>query len=171
LSGQNKLETRAWLGLGGNLGDPRAAMATALQGLDASDRVRVVAVSSLYSTPPWGRPDQPDFVNAVAEVATSLDARGLLDLCLETERSLKRVRAERWGPRLIDMDVLVFGNERIDEDGLVVPHPRMAERAFVMVPLAEISAELDVQGRPAAAVAAGLDRAGIEPIAPPSWWR
>lgn len=171
MSGQNSAETRAWLGLGGNLGDPRAAMATALQALDASDRVRVVAVSSLYSTPPWGKTDQPDFLNAVAEVATTLDARGLLDLCLATERTLKRVRAERWGPRLIDMDVLVFGEERVDEDGLVVPHPRMAERAFVMVPLAEIAPDLDIGGKPAAAIAAGLDRAGIEPIARPSWWR
>ncbi len=171
MSGQNSAETRAWLGLGGNLGGPRAAMATALQALDTSDHVRVVAVSSLYSTLPWGRTDQPDFLNAVAEVATSLDARGLLELCLETERSLKRVRAERWGPRVIDMDVLVFGDEAIDEEGLVVPHPRMAERAFVMVPLAEIAPELKIQEQSAAAVAAGLDRAGIELIAPPSWWR
>src|SRR5262245_38391899 len=113
-------------------------MAGALRMLDAHPNCVVVSVSSLYRTPPWGKTDQPDFLNAAAAVRTTLSPRGLLDLCLETERKLKRVRAERWGPRLIDMDLLIFGDRTIDEEGLVLPHPRMLERAFVLVPLAEI---------------------------------
>ncbi len=170
-SGRRVRETRAWLGLGGNIGDPRAAMAAALRRLDAHPEVAVSAVSGLYRTPPWGRTDQPDFLNAVAALDTTLAARALLDLCLATERELKRVRAERWGPRVIDMDILAFGDERIEEPGLAVPHPRMAERAFVMLPLAEIAPDLIVAGRPAADIAASLDISGIERMAGPDWWR
>lgn len=169
MSGRNSI--RAYLGLGGNLGDPAAAMGAALRALDATASCSVAAVSSLYRTPPWGKPDQPDFLNAVAAVDTSLTARVLLDLCLEIERGLKRVRAERWGPRLIDIDVLLHGDTRVDEDGLQVPHPRMLDRAFVMVPLAEIAPDLSLAGRTAADHATGLDRAGI--VARPGgrdWW-
>lgn len=163
---------RAYLGLGGNLGDPAAAMAAALRALDGHEGVAVAAVSSLYRTPPWGMVDQPDFLNAVAALDTSLGARGLLDLCLATERALKRVRAERWGPRLIDMDILVFGGESIDEEGLQVPHPRMGERAFVLAPLAEIAPELDIHGRPAAERLAALDQSGIVRLpGGGDWWR
>ena len=96
----------AWLGLGGNIGDPQDAMARALQAIDADPRTRVCAVSSVYRTPPWGKTDQPDFLNAVAGVETGRSPRELLDLCLEAEKGLKRVRAERWGPRTIDIDRL-----------------------------------------------------------------
>ena len=163
---------RACLGLGGNIGDPAAAMGAALRALDAHREVSVAAVSSLYRTPPWGRTDQPDFLNAVAALDTSLTARALLDLCLETERKLKRVRAERWGPRPIDIDILLFGNERIAQEGLQVPHPRMAERAFVMAPLAEIAPDLDVEGATAAERLAALDRTGIVRLpGGGEWWR
>jgi 2-amino-4-hydroxy-6-hydroxymethyldihydropteridine diphosphokinase len=173
LSGPNKpLQSRAYLGLGGNLGDPAAAMAAALRALDAHEAVTVADVSSLYRTPPWGRIDQPDFLNAVAAVDTTLTARELLELCLETERALKRVRAERWGPRLIDMDVLAFADERIDEEGLQVPHPRMGERAFVLAPLAEIAPGLDLSGSTAAERLAAVEQAGIERLAGGrDWWR
>ena len=165
-------DTSAYLGLGGNIGDPRHAMAFALRALDGAAAVRVAAVSSLYRTPPWGRVDQPDFLNCVARVETALSARALLDLCLATERALKRVRAERWGPRLIDIDVLVHGSHRLDEDGLVIPHPRMLERAFVLAPLAEIEPALDLGGMPAADRLAKLDLAGIERLPGGSgWWR
>ncbi len=163
---------RAYLGLGGNLGDPAAAMASALRALDATAAVSVVAVSSLYRTPPWGKTDQPDFMNAVAAVDTTLSPRALLDLCLETERALKRVRVDRWGPRVIDMDILLFGSERINEEGLQVPHPRMGERAFVLAPLAEIAPDVIVDGEPAAGRLAAVNKAGIERL--PSggdWWR
>lgn len=164
--------TRAYLGLGGNVGDPAAAMASALRVLDANAAVSVVAVSSLYRTPPWGKTDQPDFMNAVAAVDTTLSPRALLDLCLETERALKRVRVERWGPRVIDMDILLFGSERINEEGLQVPHPRMGERAFVLAPLAEIAPDVIVDGEPAAGRLAGVDTAGIDRLPGGSdWWR
>ena len=140
VSGSGK--TAVYLSLGGNLGDPASAMGAALRMLDADPLVDVVAVSSLYRTPPWGKTDQPDFLNAAAEVLTTLSPRGLLDLCLEAERKLKRVRQERWGPRLIDIDILVFGELAVHESGLEIPHPRMLERAFVLAPLAEIAPDI-----------------------------
>jgi 2-amino-4-hydroxy-6-hydroxymethyldihydropteridine diphosphokinase len=170
LSGQSNNNT-VYLSLGGNLGDPAASMATALRLLDADENTRVVAVSSLYRTPPWGKLDQPDFLNAAAEISTTLAPRALLDLCLEAERKLKRVREERWGPRLIDIDILVFGDRIIHETGLEVPHPRMLERAFVLAPLAEIAPELAVGGRSVAERLGAVDISGIERLSSGrDWW-
>lgn len=152
---------RAFIGLGGNLGDPQAAMREALRLLDESPDLSIKAVSSLYRTPPWGKLDQPDFLNAVVEVATDYEPRALLELCLATESRLKRVRAERWGPRVIDMDILWFDGRGVNEPGLQLPHPRMSERAFVMVPLAEIAPDLPVADETAAAIAGQLDTSGI----------
>lgn len=164
--------TLAYLGLGGNIGDPVASMAAALQALDAHPDVRIAAVSSLYRTPPWGVTDQPDFINAVAAAETDLSARQLLDLCLSSELALKRVRNERWGPRSIDIDILLFGDEEIDEDGLHVPHPRMMQRAFVLAPLSEIASELRVKGELVSHLLAATDRAGIVKLEGGSaWWR
>lgn len=164
--------TRAYLGLGGNLGEPAAAMAAALRALDAHEAVSVAAVSSLYRTPPWGVTDQPDFLNAVAAVDTGLTARQLLELCLEVERGLKRIRAERWGPRAIDIDILLFGDRRLEEAGLQVPHPRMGERAFVLVPLAEIAPRVLVGGRTAAERLAGLEASDIVRLpGGGDWWK
>lgn len=163
---------RVYLSLGGNIGDPAHAMAEALRMLDADPSTEVIAVSSLYRTPPWGKIDQPDFLNAAAQVETTLSPRGLLDLCLDAERKLKRVRQERWGPRLIDIDILVFGNLTIHESGLEIPHPRMLERAFVLAPLAEIAPDFVAGGKSLGAWLAGVDAAGIE--RQPSgrdWWR
>ena len=172
MSGQsNKNNNTVYLSLGGNLGDPAASMATALRLLDADDDTRVIAVSSLYRTPPWGKLDQPDFLNAAAEISTALAPRALLDLCLEAERKLKRVREERWGPRLIDIDILVFGDRIIHETGLEVPHPRMLERAFVLAPLAEIAPELAVGGRSVSERLSAVDTSGIERLASGrDWW-
>ena len=103
-------------------------------------------MSSLYRTPPWGKTDQPDFINAAAEIRTSLEPRALLALCLDAEHELKRVRQERWGPRIVDIDILAFGDRVIREAGLEIPHPRILERAFVLVPLAEIAPELEILG-------------------------
>lgn len=163
---------RAYLGLGGNIGEPARAMAASLRALDAAEHVRVTAVSSLYRTPPWGLSEQPDFLNAVAAVDTGLPARALLELCLETERALKRVRAERWGPRVIDMDILLYGGRTIDEDGLQVPHPRMGERAFVLAPLAEIAPGIVMQGVPVETLLAQADSEGIVRLpGGGDWWR
>ncbi len=147
-------------------------MAAALQRLDADLGVSVEAVSTVYRTPPWGKTDQPDFLNAAAELRTGLTPRALLDLCLGAERELKRVRAERWGPRLIDIDILLFGAQEIHESGLDIPHPRLTERAFVLVPLAEIAPELVLGGRQIADWIADIDAAGIERMADSAdWWR
>ena len=165
-------KVRAWLGLGGNLGDPEAAMAAALRALDASGEASVAAVSAPYRTPPWGVADQPDFLNAVAAVDTTLPARQLLDLCLTIEKGLKRIRKERWGPRIIDVDILAYGDERIDEPGLQIPHPRMGERAFVILPLVEIAPDLMIGGRTVAEIAQTVDRAGIVRLKRGrDWWK
>lgn len=163
--------SRAFIGLGGNLGDPRAAMAEALAMIDRRADTKVVHVSSLYRTPPWGKTDQPDFLNAAAELHTRLSPRGLLELCLSVEAALHRVRAERWGPRSIDLDILAIDGVEIDEEGLRVPHPRMLERAFVLVPLAEIAPQLRVAGQTVAAHLARLDAGGIRREAEPGWWK
>ena len=168
MSGPN---STVYLSLGGNLGDPAKSMGSALRMLDADTDTRVTGVSSLYRTPPWGKLDQPDFLNAAAEISTGLAPRALLDLCLDAERKLKRVREERWGPRLIDIDILVFGERVIHETGLEVPHPRMLERAFVLAPLAEIAPGLVVGGRSITDRLVAVDTSGIERL--PSgrdWW-
>lgn len=162
----------AYIGLGGNLGDPQAQMAQALRLLDASDRVRVEAVSPLYRTPPWGKTDQPDFLNSCARLRTDLDAEALLALCLVVENQLHRQRAERWGPRTIDIDLLVFGSSRIDTPGLAVPHPRLTERAFVLRPLADLDGDMPVLGRTVREWLADVDAGGIRLHRPGGdWWR
>lgn len=170
MPGRNSI--RAYLGLGGNLGDPAASMAAALRAVDKDADTSVAEVSSLYRTPPWGLSDQPDFLNAVAAVDSTRNARELLDLCLSIEAGLKRVRTERWGPRLIDVDILLFGDQRIDEPGLQVPHPRMAQRAFVLLPLAEVSSGLLVGGETVERLAEMSDKTGIERLpGGRDWWR
>ena len=132
----SRAEEQVLIGIGGNIGDPLASMRAALLSLDKHPQCHVAKVSSVWRTPPWGVTDQPDFLNACADIRTSLEPRAFLDLCLSIEQDLKRVRDVRWGPRSIDMDILFFGNREISEPGLIVPHPRLAERAFVLVPLA-----------------------------------
>jgi len=174
LFGRNKAvaRERVFLSLGGNIGDPAKAFAAALRMLDADEATKVVAVSSLYRTPPWGKLDQPDFLNAAAALDTRLEPRAFLDLCLRSERALKRVRTERWGPRAIDLDVLAFGDRVVHEAGLDIPHPRMFERAFVLIPLAEIAPDLVVGGTAVADKLATVDRAGIEKLeVKPGWWK
>lgn len=161
-----------YLSLGGNLGDPAESMASALRILDAHEAIRVVRVSSLYRTPPWGKLDQPDFLNAAAQLSTRLEPRAMLELCLDAERQLKRVREERWGPRLIDIDILTYGDQIIHEAGLEVPHPRMLERAFVLAPLAEIAPDVAIGGRSATDRLAAVDATGIEKFpTEPEWWK
>jgi len=162
----------ATLGLGGNLGDPVAAMAEALRRLDERRDCRVTSVSRLYRTPPWGKTDQDDFYNACAAVETLLEPQELLAACLEIERTMKRVRVERWGPRTIDIDILTFSDRIIDAEHLKVPHPRMTERAFVLMPLADLDPQLSVQGQPVAAWLQAVDKAGIV-VANENraWWR
>ena len=140
------MRVEAALGLGGNLGDPVAAFATVLRKLETHEAVSLVRPSSVYRTAPWGKLDQPEFLNMAVLVETGLSARALLDLCLTLEREGGRERRERWGPRTLDIDILTYGGQTIDEPGLQVPHPRIAERAFVLAPLAEITPGLVIGG-------------------------
>jgi len=133
--------TRAYVGLGANLGDREATVRR------ASELIGARRLSSLRETAPWGVEDQPPFVNAVAEIETDVGPRELLDRLLEVERALGRVRAERWGPRTIDLDLLLYGYEEIAGPGLTVPHPHLHERLFVLEPLAELAPDLEVPGR------------------------
>ena len=139
---------RAFVGLGANLGDREATLRRALTLLGERDDVEVVGVSAVRETDPVGVVDQPRFLNAAAALETALPARELLDVLLTVERSLGRVReGERYGPRLIDLDLLLYGRDVIDEPGLTVPHPRLHERRFALEPLLDLDSELTVPGR------------------------
>jgi len=131
---------RAFIGLGSNVGDRLANLQEAIDRLGRIRGLQISRTSRVYETDPVG-PPQPDYLNAVAQVETSLSARELLEACLDVERAMGRERRERWGPRNIDLDILGYGQEEIDEPGLVVPHPRMHERGFVLVPLLELDAD------------------------------
>ena len=146
----------ATLGLGGNLGDPVAAFAAALARLRAHAAVELKTVSSVWRTAPWGKLDQPEFRNMAVLIETSLPADDLLALCLAIERESGRERRERWGPRTLDIDILTYGGETIDRPGLQVPHPRIAERAFVLAPLAEVAPGIMVGGRSVAELLAAI---------------
>ena len=137
----------AYIGLGSNLGDRSAAIQAALDRLDADPEIELLAVSSLRDTAPVGFEDQPRFLNGAAALRTQLGPRELLDRMLEVERGLGRVREGiRYGPRTIDLDLLLYGDAVVDEPGLQIPHPRLAERAFALEPLVELNPELEVPG-------------------------
>ncbi len=151
--------TRSFVGLGANLDDPGGSIARAVALLGAEDGVEVVAVSSLRETDPVGYEDQPRFLNGAVELRTTLSARELLDRLLAIERALGRVRGAgpRFGPRVIDLDLLLHGDKIVDEPGVQVPHPRLHERRFALEPLAELDPALEIPGRgPVQALLAGL---------------
>lgn len=129
---------RAFVGLGSNLGEREAMIRLALDDLARLPETRLVRASSLYDTEPAGDVDQPNFLNAVAQLDTGLDARRLLWNLLLIEKRLGRVRTRRWGPRVIDLDLLLYGDEVVEEPGLRVPHPELTRRSFVLVPLVEL---------------------------------
>ena len=139
----------AFVGLGGNLGDPVATLGAALQALDGVQDTRLLRASRLYRTPAWGLEQQPDFINAVAMLETRLAAQALLESLFVIERRHGRVREaeQRWGPRTLDLDLLLYGDAVIDEPGLRVPHPHLHERAFALLPLLEIAADVEIPGR------------------------
>lgn len=132
---------RAFLGLGSNIGDRRSTLREAVAGI-----FELVAVSPVYETDPVGGPEQEPYYNIVVELDTERSPRELLALCHELEQAAGRTRVVRWGPRTLDVDVLLVGDLTVDEEDLLVPHPRMAERNFVMVPLLDLAPELDVPG-------------------------
>jgi 2-amino-4-hydroxy-6-hydroxymethyldihydropteridine diphosphokinase len=137
---------RAYVGLGANLGPKEVTLLRAVDLLAAEDGIEVLELSELRETAPVGVVDQPEFLNGALAVETSLAPRELLDVLLRVERELGRVREERWGPRTIDLDLLVYGDETVDEPGLRVPHPRLHERRFALEPLAELEPELEIPG-------------------------
>lgn len=136
--------TRAYVGLGANLGDRLKSLHRAMVGIQALGHL--AACSSVYETMPWGDVHQPRFLNLVCALDTALDPARLLNELKRLERQLGRRPGPRWGPRVIDLDILVYGTERLGTDTLVIPHPRLAERAFVLVPLAEVAPHLLVPG-------------------------
>lgn len=139
---------RAYVGLGANLGDREATLGRAVELLRVAPGVEVVAVSSLRETDPVGVVDQPRFLNGAVALETELSPRELLETLLAVEHELGRVRdGERWGPRTVDLDLLVCGDVVVDEPGLRVPHPRLHERAFALEPLAELEPSLEIPGR------------------------
>jgi 2-amino-4-hydroxy-6-hydroxymethyldihydropteridine diphosphokinase len=161
----------ATLGLGGNIGDVVTTMGKALDRLQAHTELKIVKISSLYKTPPWGIEDQDWFVNACVEVVSTLSPHQLLEQCLATEKHLKRKRILRWGPRTIDIDVLTYEDYESDEAKLTIPHPRMLERAFVLVPLADIAPDLIVLGNSVQYWLEGVDTGDIEKLKTDGpWW-
>lgn len=141
------MKVHAFLGLGANLGDAESQVRRAIAALGSLPHTRLLAASSLYRSAPVGVGTQPDFINAVAEVETALGARELLDELLTAEARFGRERPSPGAPRTLDLDLLLYGDQVIAEPGLAVPHPRMHERAFVLVPLAEIAPEVVIPGK------------------------
>jgi 2-amino-4-hydroxy-6-hydroxymethyldihydropteridine diphosphokinase len=159
-----KRTVEAALGLGGNLGDVRAAIERALAALATHPQVALTTRSSFYRTPPWGPVAQPPFLNMAALIRTDLSPHALLDLCLAIEAGEGRLRAERYGPRTLDIDILTFADLALDDERLTLPHPRLLERAFALVPLAEIAPDLLIGGSTVREAAQRVDRTGIEKV-------
>jgi 2-amino-4-hydroxy-6-hydroxymethyldihydropteridine diphosphokinase len=157
----------ALLGLGGNVGEVRATLDKAVALLAGDKDIILRARSSDYATPPWGVTDQPPFINLAIRVETTLTPRALLERALKVERALGRDRARetRWGPRTIDIDLIAYDDLVCDEPGLILPHPRLFERAFVLVPLAEIVPDRTIAGRRVKEAAGEVDKGGIERLA------
>ena len=150
--------------LGSNLGDKAANIDTAIRLLAEAGDVRLVHRSRNFATEPWGKTDQDWFVNACIAVATSLKPRELLARCQEVERRMGRVPTEKWGPRIIDLDLLVYGDKAIRDPDLVLPHPHIGERAFVLAPLMDIAPDLEIKGRSVRALYAAIDATSVRPL-------
>ena len=158
------LVAQAWLSLGANLGDREGALAEAARRLAGTPGVAVTARSALYRTPPWGDPNQPEFMNAALGVATTLPPHGLLDACLAIEAALGRTRGRRWGPRVLDIDIVDYEGAALADRRLTLPHPHWRERAFVLAPLAEIAPDLVIGGIRVADALAAVESAAIRRV-------
>lgn len=157
---------RAYIALGGNVGDARATIAQAIRRFCDGEEVTLLARSSDYRTPPWGVTDQPPFVNACIAIDTRLDPRALLARAQQVESACgrDRTRERRWGPRPLDIDILTYDDVVMDAPELTLPHPRLLARAFVLVPLVEIAPDAVIGGRSLREALAGLDRSGIDKL-------
>ena len=136
-----------YLSLGANLGQREVSIIEAMRLLQASEKIQLTAVSSLYETPPWGKLDQPAFINAAAAVKTELAPLELLQICQSIEKQLGRQLHEHWGARTIDVDMLYIPGVTMDEEALKLPHPYMLQRSFVLVPLAEVAGDMVIAGK------------------------
>lgn len=158
---------RAFVGLGANVGEVEMTLAEACMAIDALPQTSIRQQSPWFRSPPWGRTDQPEFTNGVIELQTRLVATELMERLLEIEERFGRVRepGERWGPRTLDLDLLVYGEDSIDEPGLKVPHPSLHERAFVLLPLSRIAPTLEIPGLGRVdALLAGVDATGLREL-------
>lgn len=161
----NKKTYEAVIALGSNIGDKIANIDQAVELLtQTDDDVRLLARSRNYRTPPWGNTDQDWFVNAAMTVETKLSPHDLLRRCLSVEEQMGRVRSEKWGPRIIDLDVLIYGDVVLSDAELTLPHPHITKRAFVLAPLSDIAPDKLIEGKTAAAWLETIDSEGIEPI-------
>jgi 2-amino-4-hydroxy-6-hydroxymethyldihydropteridine diphosphokinase len=158
----------AWLALGGNVGDSRALLERGVTLLCDGAIVRLTARSSDYKTPAWGVTEQAPFVNLCIAVETTMSPHDLLSRAHQVERALGRDRAkeQRWGPRTVDIDIIAYENLMLREPNLILPHPRLFERAFVLVPLAEIAPDLQIVGKRIAEAVARIDRTGLVRLPP-----
>ena len=154
----------AAIALGSNIGAAAENIDRAVALLAKGPEIRCTAVSPFYRTAPWGVTDQDWFVNACVLIDTTLSPRRLLHRCLAIEAEMGRIRDRRWGPRLIDLDILYYGEEIIEEPGLVIPHPRLFERAFVLRPLADLRPQAVIRGRSITAALSRLDPSGVIPL-------
>ncbi|TMZ46481.1 2-amino-4-hydroxy-6-hydroxymethyldihydropteridine diphosphokinase [Klebsiella pneumoniae] len=159
-----RVPVTVYLGLGSNLGDRLNHLQQAVEQLQAHPEIRVTRVSSIYETVPVGPVEQPDFLNMVVAAETTLAPEELLSAVQEIEQRLHRVRTIRWGPRTLDIDILLYGERVLRQEGLTLPHPRMEERAFVLIPLLEVAGNLRIPGSGAtvqARLEAAPDRSGV----------
>jgi 2-amino-4-hydroxy-6-hydroxymethyldihydropteridine diphosphokinase len=154
----------ATIGLGSNIGDKAANIDTAITRLTAGGDVRLIAASRKYRSAPWGVQDQDWFVNACIAVATPLSARVLLERCQAIENEMGRVRRQKWGPRLIDVDILTYRDALIREPDLIVPHPLIAERAFVLLPLRDVAPDLKIGGKSLTEWIGKIDTGDVVPL-------
>jgi 2-amino-4-hydroxy-6-hydroxymethyldihydropteridine diphosphokinase len=156
---------RAYVGLGSNLGDRAAYLLLGLSALSRLPKTHLLRLSPVYETDPVG-PPQPPYLNMVAELETELSPKGLLAEMLRIEKALGRERRERWGPRTLDLDLLLYGDLVLEEEGLSVPHPRLHERAFVLVPLLDLLPEgrHPLWGQSFAELLASLDASSVRPL-------
>jgi len=156
----------AYIALGGNLGDVSATFASACRAIGHLPGTKILLRSKLYRTPPWGMTEQPNFLNACIKIETSLPPQELMEKLLKIESAHRRVRARglRYGPRPLDLDILSYGDVEMETEKLKLPHPELFNRAFVLIPLADIAADLVIAGRRVGEAAASCDSAGITPL-------
>ncbi|OPL08897.1 MAG: hypothetical protein AVO33_08250 [delta proteobacterium ML8_F1] len=157
-------QTIGYLGLGANLGDPLKNLREGIRRLGSHPEIEILKQSSFYKTAPWGKKDQPPFVNLCLKIATDLGPEELLGVTQGIEKAMGRIKKEQWGPRPIDIDILLYGDLELLTENLKIPHPHMTQRAFVLVPLREIEPELKIQGEAIAGYLETIGEEGIEKI-------